>query len=222
MEIIRKNPYRTIGLLVGATAREQERQIKRLKQFIEAEQKPDNDYSFAGLGEFERNIEHVNEAASKLNLDNDKMLAALFWFFKGSEITDEPAFEALKEFDLDGACSIWEKLVISPEVTKRNASAINNLSIIYLSGVLEGTNTAEAIYEKGISLKIKFLESDFALALKELATDETYKISKKELQLLFLNQLHVELEKNGGINNQKFIEILNKCEFTAKDRKSVV
>jgi hypothetical protein len=38
MKAILNNPYRTVGLLVGATAREQERQIRRLKQFIEAEQ----------------------------------------------------------------------------------------------------------------------------------------------------------------------------------------
>ena len=43
MQIIQNNPYRIVGLLVGASSREQERQVKRLKQFIEAEQDPEDD-----------------------------------------------------------------------------------------------------------------------------------------------------------------------------------
>ena len=73
MHIIQKNPYRIVGLLVGATAREQERQVKRLKQFIQAEQETDADFSFQTLGHFERTIEKVEDAASKLNLNSDKM-----------------------------------------------------------------------------------------------------------------------------------------------------
>ncbi len=38
MQVIDNNPYRIVGLLVGASAREQERQVRQLKQLIEAEQ----------------------------------------------------------------------------------------------------------------------------------------------------------------------------------------
>ena len=100
MHIIKKNPYRTVGLLVGATAKEQERQIRRLKQFIIADQDPQDDFSFPKLGLLPRTIENVNDAVSKLNLESDKMNAALFWFYKGNDITDEPAFDAIKEGDI--------------------------------------------------------------------------------------------------------------------------
>lgn len=36
MDLINSNPYRKLGLLAGTKASEQSRQIKRLKQFIEA------------------------------------------------------------------------------------------------------------------------------------------------------------------------------------------
>ena len=75
MKSILNNPYRTIGLLVGATAREQEKQIRRLKQFIEAEQEPQNDFSFPTLGQLNRTVDSVMDAASKLNLDSDKINA---------------------------------------------------------------------------------------------------------------------------------------------------
>jgi hypothetical protein len=217
MKVILNNPYRTVGLLVGATAREQERQVKRLKQFLEAEQDPQDDFSFPTLGNLHRTLDKVNEAASKLNLDSDKMSSALFWFYKGNPITDEPAFDAIKEADLDQVISIWTKLTSNGEVSQRNASAYSNLGTLYLSGILEGTNTNEALLEQGISLKLKFLESDFIKDFKALATDETYKTTKKELQLLFLNQVQSEIVKSVEITSNKFLDILTKQEFSAKE-----
>lgn len=217
MQIIQNNPYRTVGLLVGATAREQERQVKRLKQFIEAEQDPQDDFSFPTIGNLHRTMESVIDAASKLNLDSDKMNAALFWFYKGNPITDEPAFDAIKEADLDQVLNIWTKLTSNGEVSQRNASAYSNLATLYLSGILEGTNTNEALLEQGISLKLKFLESDFIKDFKALATDETFKTTKKELQLLFLNRMQSEIEKNGRITSNKLLDILTKQEFSAKE-----
>lgn len=216
MQLVLNNPYRAVGLLVGATAREQERQIKRLKQFIEAEQEPDADFSFPTLGNLNRTLDIVTEATSKLNLDSDKMMAALFWFYKGNEISDEPALESIKTGDLDEVLNIWTKLTPSNEVTKRNASAFNNLGTIYLSGVLEGTDSNESLLEKGISLKLKFLESDYAKELKLIATDETFKTTKKDLQLNFLKNVQKEIEKSQSISSNQFVEILNKQEFTAK------
>jgi len=217
MQLIKNNPYRTIGLLVGATAREQEKQIRRLRQFLDADQEPEDDFSFATLGNIHRTMDSVTEAASKLHLDSDKMSAALFWFYKGNPITDEPAFDAIKDGNIDQVLNIWTKLTKNGEVSQRNASAYSNLGTLYLSGVLEGTDTNENILEQGISLKIKFLESDFIKDFKVLATDETYKTTKKELQLLFLHQIQNEIEKSGGINSDKFLEILNKQSFSAKE-----
>jgi hypothetical protein len=92
MDIIQNNPYRILGLLVGTTTREQTKQINRLKKFIEAEQEPQDDFSFPILGNLHRTLNSVEDAASKLNLDSDKMNAALFWFWNGNPITDEAAF----------------------------------------------------------------------------------------------------------------------------------
>ena len=111
MNLIQNNPYRTVGLLVGATAKEQTKQISRLKKYIEAEQEPQDDFSFPTLGNLNRTLESVEEAASKLNLDSDKINAALFWFWNGNPITDEAAFDALKSGDIETAYEIWDKLI---------------------------------------------------------------------------------------------------------------
>jgi hypothetical protein len=217
MNTIKYNPFRTVGLLVGATAREKDRQVKRLRQFIEAEQEPQEDYSFPTLGRLSRTSEIVNEAASKLNLDSDKMTAALFWFYNGNVITDEPAFDALKESNPKASIDIWKKLTESGEINKRNCSAYQNLSTLALSYAFEDSMINEDLLKRGISLKLKFLDSDFVFAFKALATDETYKTTKNELQLLFLNQVQSEIDKNGSLKSNIFLEIISNQEFLAKE-----
>jgi hypothetical protein len=218
MNTILNNPYRIVGLLVGATAREQTKQINKLKKYIEAEQDPQDDFSFPALGDFHRTIDSVEEAATKLNLDNDKINAALFWFWNGNPITDEAAFEALKSGDIETAYEIWDKLISKTDeegnrfwqpVTEKNYSAFHNysvLNIIRSNGNLHNATVAN----------LYFLESDLVNKFVSSVADENYKISKKELQLIFLNQFYSDLEANKKTSLPNFLEILNKQEFIAK------
>lgn len=218
MNLIINNPYRTVGLLVGATAKEQTKQISRLKKYIEAEQDPQDDFSFPALGDFHRTIDSVEEAASKLNLDNDKINAALFWFWNGNPITDEAAFENLKSGDIEAAYEIWDKLITKTDeegkrfwkpVTEKNYSAFHNCSVLNI--IRSNGNLHNAIVAS-----LYFLESDLVNKFVSSVADETHKTSKKELQLIFLNQLHSDLEANKKASLPKFLEILNKQEFVAK------
>lgn len=209
MNLIKNNPYRTVGLLVGATAKEQTKQISRLKKYIEAEQDPEDDFSFPALGDFHRTIESVEEATSKLNLDNDKINAALFWFWNGNPITDEAAFDALKDGNTDDAIEIWRKLIYNSEeemneVTKRNASAFFNLSTLYL--------IEYGIDEETLQLKLHFLGSDFVKEFKSAVADETYKIEKGELQLNFLNNLI----NHNNIDHSELMEAISDIDFEGK------
>lgn len=220
MHLIQNNPYRTLGLLVGASATQLNRHRTRIPNYLSAGNEIPSeftDFSFETLGSIIRTEDSIANAASKLTLDSDKMSSALFWFYKGNLITDEPAFDAIKEADLDQVINIWTKLTSNGEVSQRNASAYSNLATLYLSGILEGTNTNEAILEQGISLKLQFLESDFIKELKAIATDETFKTTKKELQLQFLNQIQNEVERIGNITSNQFLNIISKQEFSAKE-----
>ena len=225
MILIQNNPYRIIGLFSGATAREQERQIKRLKQFIEAEQEPQDDFSFPAFGKLNRTLHDIEEAASKLNLDSDKINAALFWFYNGNPIIDEPAFDALKEGNIDKAFKIWEKAIIGikeggdrlwKRVTSKNHTAFHNFFVV--SFLKKNSNTSDAVtVQDAITAQIKFLESDFVLDFVTKITDITYKINKKELQLLFLNQLQSEVENSKIVTSMRLLKILKNIDFTAKE-----
>lgn len=210
MQLILNNPYRIVGLLVGATLREQTKQINKLKMFIEAEQEPSQDYSFPVLGNLSRKIGDINNASSKLNLDSDKISAALFWFWKGNRIVDEPALDDLKGANLAEALSIWTKYVEKKEVNQKNASAFFNLGTLCLSETI-------GLFESGVQLKLKFLESDYVEAFIKQATDEIFKITKGELQLLFLNQLQAEIKKSNSLTLDQLVKIVSALRFTAKE-----
>lgn len=218
MNIIKNNPYRIVGILAGASTREQTRQVKRLKQFIEAEQEPQDDFSFSAIGNVKRTLTSVEEASSKLNLDNDKINAALFWFWNGNPISDEVAFDALKNGDTETAYQIWDNLITKTDedgnrfwktVTERNYSAYHNCSIINLI-------RANGNLHNAIMSNLYFLESDLVTKFVSSVADETYKTTKKELQLSFLNQLQKEIETNKKISLSNFLEIVNNQEFVAK------
>lgn len=218
MKIIRDNPYRIVGLLVGANAREQNKQIKRLKKFLEAEQDPQQDFSFPILGEFERTVKSVDAAASKLNLNQDKMQAAIFWFYNGNDITDEPAFDSLKDSGVDDAIEVWSKLTSSGEITKRNCSAFQNLSTLLLQlSANDDDDDSENHFAEGIRLKLEYLESDFVNELINSATDVTFKTSKKDLQLTFLSAIQEEVEKDNRIPSDFFLGLIDGVDFIAKE-----
>jgi len=60
MNLLLQNPYRTLGLLAGATAKEQERQVKRLRQYVEAEQTPEDGFYFHVFGELHRTVDSIS------------------------------------------------------------------------------------------------------------------------------------------------------------------
>lgn len=219
MQPIKNNPYRVIGLLAGATAPQQVRQINRLKQSIEAEVEPDEDFSFPVISKLHRTIENINNAAAKIHLESGKISAALFWFYKGNEIDDDAAFDILRgeNGDKAEAQNIWTNAIKGKEITKRNASCFHNLSTLLLSNAFNGNTIFAKILEKAITLKLEFLESDFSADLVTISTDENNRTSKVALQLIFLNELHSEIEKNEGFSSDKFLSILSKLNFSAKE-----
>jgi len=220
MKSILDNPYRILGLLAGASTREINKQVNRLQRIISAEQNPPtDDYSFPTLGKLTRTINSITEAYSKLNLDNDKMHTALFWFYKGNDITDEPAFEALKEGDIDTAYNIWDRLISSTnngssqwrQTSERNSSAFHNYCVLEM--IRANGNKHNAIVSN-----LYFLESESYQKFVSSVTDSTFRTTKKELEISFLNEILQEIiQKTINLTISQFVEILNKVSFIAKE-----
>jgi hypothetical protein len=217
MNLIANNPYRILGILVDASSKEKLRQIRRLRQYIDAEQEPESDFCSLLTFKIKRTQQSVNDAESKLNLDYDKLSASLFWFYNGYPITDEPAFDALISGDNKLAKTIWQKMTNGGIVTNKNHSAFHNLSTLILSESIFGDKGNLELFKEGIVLKLKFLNSDFVSVFKQSVTDETYNISIKEIQLLFLSLIEDEIKNNQDISSNLLLKIVQGLDFIAKE-----
>jgi hypothetical protein len=217
MNHILNNPYRVIGILAGTSLAAQTSHLNRLKMYLDAEQEPKSDFSFPVLGTLTRTVDSVNEASAKIGLDKDKLEASLFWLYNGNDITDEPAFDALKEADIQAAYDIWSKRTAAGTITETNASAFQNLSSLLFFICLKGRGLNENYLKEGLNLKIKFLESEYFSSFKSKVSDNTYQPTKKEVQLIFLNALLEDLRKHSEVHSTVVIEILSKLSFSAKE-----
>ncbi len=220
MDIIKNNPYRIIGILVGTSTKDEHTKSKKLKMYIEAEQEVPEDFSFPILGSFERNLKTVDDAVSKLNLNSDRVNASIFWFYNGSHI-DEPMFDAMRTSreKAKEVLDAWKKLVSTEEVTKKNASAFQNLSTLRLTNVFIKIGQPHVKnLESGIALKLKFLESDYVNEFIKLSADETYKFSKEDIQINFLKQVYSEIEKHDLSLINWYMDYLYSISFVAKEK----
>ena len=86
-------------------------------------------------------------------------------------------------------------MLLKGKKLQRNVSCLHNLSTLLLSNAFKGNKIFVKILEDAITLKLKFLESDFSADLVKIATDENNRTNKVELQLIFLKELHSEIEK---------------------------
>jgi hypothetical protein len=216
MKLITHNPYRLLGLLAGSNARETERQTKRLVQYLEAEQEPQDDYSCPVFGQLKRTVSNVQEAASRINQDIDKLQAGLFWFYNGNSVTDEPALIALKDSNLEEASSIWSRKAASNNVNTSNGSAHQNLSTLLLYQSIKGGSVDQMLLKDGIAMKLKFLESDMAMDFKSKIAGENTAIDKIGLQTMFLNALIGEFESTRLITYSELSAIILSLDFSAK------
>lgn len=215
MNAILENPFRQLGILSSSSAAEKRKQVKRLQMFLEAGEEPEEDYSFPVIGEFDRDLQSVKDSESHINLDNDKIRHSLFWFCLGNAITDEPAFDLLKEEDEEGASEIWERLVPDFTVTKRNFSAFSNLSTIHLNNAFLQNDVG--LLAMALKLKLALLESDYVRDFVKINTDDTFRISKNDLQTLFLTEVKKEIEDYADELSDAFVGFISREHFTAKE-----
>ena len=214
MKSIIENPFRVLGVLSNAKASEIKNNRNKIKAFIAADQMVELDYDFPVFGQLNRTDESVNTAISVLNLDQDKILNGLFWFYYGNH-TDEPAFDFLKESDINNAAQLW-KDVSKSLINERNCSAYFNLSTLLLFNAARNGTIDYAIFTDALTLKLSALESEFLNTYCNAVADHSFLISKEALQSLFLKNIEENFIQKGQINMMSFIKILNGIQFSAK------
>ncbi|MCX8065117.1 MAG: hypothetical protein N3G21_08085 [Candidatus Hydrogenedentes bacterium] len=213
MDIILNNPYRILGVLVNASARERNNASNKLKIFLEAGKNIDNDYSFATLGELQRDTNSIEKAENILFQPYERLKFSLFWFLKGTNSIDEKAFEKISRMDFSGAKSLWETYM-NGGITSENYSAYFNISTLYL--FLYTVSKKQDYLGNAVEYKIKFINSVYLNEYLKLIDIGRLEINEFKILSLYLNTIYEEIKKLGEI--RAFLTILKNEKFPYKEQ----
>lgn len=108
-ELIKANPYRTLGVFVNSPAKDRVANKSKMKAFLKVGKAVDFPADMTALiGTAERTEETVADAESKLTLPAEQIKHAQFWFINSTAL-DDAAFRNLETGDMETALGIWAK-----------------------------------------------------------------------------------------------------------------
>jgi hypothetical protein len=209
MNVIRENPFRTLGLFGNATEKELQKQIATIKRYAEVGKAKSFDYDFPFLGEFKREEQTVAAAASKIEQAKNKVHFSLFWFLNTNHI-DETALNHLKVANIDKATEIWEMLIKDNTITAKNYSAALNLSTLQLGMITLNGSFNPTQLKKSVELKGQIISSDAFINFVQTVAGENTSISKETIRKEFVDEvleiLKPYLNKSNGITTAQLID----------------
>lgn len=199
MKNINYNPYRIIGIIANATAREIQVRKGKIQAFSRVGKDVTSEYDFPFLKPIQRDSKTIDKAFSDIEHDQDKVIHALFWFINITTI-DNAVLQYLTNGNIEKAINMWENIVRTDvttsstigettsdinvqlkEITLKNFSAFNNLGTIYL--------TDKNKIKAGIEIKLKLIESDFFKDFVTKVADETFVINEQKIIEIFVDEV---------------------------------
>ena len=208
MKLITENPYRIVGILANATAREIQARKGKISAFAKVGKEITSDYDFPFFNPLQRTDVAIDKAFSDIEQNQNKVEHSLFWFINLNTI-DNTALQHLISGNKEKAIEIWNKLTDDKEVTPKNFSAFNNIGTLYL------LDESKEEIKKGIIFKIKLIESDCFKDFVHSVADETFTIDKhKQIEILIDNILS---NFKNYYSTSEIIEFFSNCnEITQK------
>lgn len=173
MNCIYNNPYRILGVYAGASAKEIAANTSKLKAYLKVGKTVEFPADFIILlPVLDRSQSVLDAALAKINLPQDKIQNALFWFVKGNSI-DEIALNHLQIGNKEKALQIFGH--------KETYSSLHN------QGVLSFINED---WGEGIRCITTMLHADYYREefVKTIA-GENFQISEEDLAHLFIDSL---------------------------------
>lgn len=215
MKRIEENPFRMLGLLGSASAREINSQKNKLNAFLRAGKEVHSDYDLnyvMGMGKVPRTTEKVQQALSRIEMPDEKILHSIYWFVNGTAF-DKVALAKMATGDFSGGARVWETITKGRGVTKSNYSAFSNLGTICL---LRGE------YKEAVELKVRMIRSDYWGDFQSVVSGNTDSMSADKGVDQFLRNLFEELPER--FSDQEKLALVDNCDVDTKDkvRKAIV
>jgi len=166
MDLVLRNPFRVLGLPVTASSREIAKRVSDLEMFAELGKDKKYPNDFPDLGEIDRSMEAIKDAARRIELPEMRVFHSFFWFRDGDTV-DELAFECLTNFELLETDSVWSKQFEKHSGIGKVSWRINRGAFsIWMAGDLEDSGTV--YFEQALQ--------DIAFACEDLYDEATASI----------------------------------------------
>lgn len=207
MNPILNNPYRVVGILANATAREIQSRKSKISAYAKVGKSITSEYDFSFFDSLQRSSIIIDKAFSDIEQNQNKVTHSLFWFINLNSI-DDTAIQHLINGNKEKAIEIWQKLTDGKEINAKNFSAFNNIGTLYLLG-----NSKEEV-EQGITTKIRLIESEYFKDFVHVVADETFSIdTNKQIETL-IDELLMQFKNNYSI--RETIDLLSNCAETTQ------
>lgn len=177
LKIIVNNPYRFLGVCSNSPAKERVANTSRLKAFLKVGKEVTFPLDLTNLmPPVSRTMEGMDAASNSINIPNDQLKYALFWFVYGNSI-DKMALEHLQNGNTAKAIELFGK-------KEGFSSLINKGVMAFIQG-----NDGEAI--QCITKVIH--NTQYRDALVNTVCGVTFQISEDDLAQLFIDALLEEI-----------------------------
>ena len=166
MYLVLRNPFRVLGLPVTASSREISKRISDLEMYAELGKAKEYPGDLLALGEIDRSVDAIKEAARCIELSEAKVFHSFFWFRIGDAV-DELALECLSNLEINEAHNVWSKQLDKSEGLGKSTWRINRAVFsIWMADELKKTGAAH--FELALT--------DLAFASEELYEEATESI----------------------------------------------
>lgn len=166
MELVLSNPFRILGLPVTASSREVAKRVSDLEMFAELGKEKKYPGDLAEIGEIDRSLDSIKDAARRIELPEMRVFYSFFWFHSGDAV-DELALECLENFELLEADNVWSKQFEKQTGIGKASWRINRgVYSVWMADELEDSGTAH--FEQALQ--------DIAFASEDLYDESTKSI----------------------------------------------
>lgn len=176
MNIISGNPYRLLGVYSNSPIKDRMANANKMKAYLKVGKSVSFPLDLLNLIPAPvRLVENMEHANGSINLPQDQLKYALFWFIKVTSI-DEIAMGYLQKGETEKAKELFGK--------KETFSSLINLGVLSL--IQNDQVTAVQTITKVIH------NDDYRVAFVEEVCGSTYQLPEDDLARLFINELLVE------------------------------
>ena len=138
INVIEDSPFRVLGLSVDATDRQIAKRVNELSTLYEFGKSKSYVTDFPFISSLNRSSEAIVRAASQIELPEQKLFHANFWFWSDNSI-DELVYDVLRDGNIERATSLWQRPPQDKGLTQKTYSNYKNLALLNLIQSLQGT-----------------------------------------------------------------------------------